>query len=234
MGDDLTADAARDLAREAYLFGLPLVYIDTPDRRVDPRRQARGLACTDQPVRPLPRVSRRLEQDRRRLQRRHPVLAGAARRVVRADRVERSAMGDRFWIVQVIDGWNNVPHAPGSRTVGGKGGNFALIGPGWHGELPDGVTELRDADRDRDPGRPHLHRRSRRLRRGPRPPGPAQAGAAVRVGHRLRPARRGSLEARRGGQAGPAQVTAHLGRDVLQPAERAAGRQPARTRRSAS
>ena len=52
-------------------------------------------------------------------------------------------MGNRFWIMQVVDGWNNVPHAPGSRTVGGRGGNFALAGPGWLGTLPAEVTELR-------------------------------------------------------------------------------------------
>jgi hypothetical protein len=51
-------------------------------------------------------------------------------------------MGGRFWIMQIIDGWNNVPHAPGSRTVGGAGGNFALTGPGWNGTLPDGVADL--------------------------------------------------------------------------------------------
>ena len=43
----------------------------------------------------------------------------------------------------MIDAWNNVPHAPGSRTVGGKGGNFAIVGPGWKGTLPAGLTELR-------------------------------------------------------------------------------------------
>ena len=26
-------------------------------------------------------------------------------------------MGNRFWLMQLIDAWNNVPHAPGSRTV---------------------------------------------------------------------------------------------------------------------
>ena len=52
-------------------------------------------------------------------------------------------MGDRFWIMQIIDAWNNVPHAPGSRTVGGKGGVFAIVGPHWKGSLPKGVTELR-------------------------------------------------------------------------------------------
>ena len=46
-------------------------------------------------------------------------------------------MGDRFWVMQIIDGWNNVPHAPGSRSVGGKGGNFAIVGPDWKGTLPD-------------------------------------------------------------------------------------------------
>jgi hypothetical protein len=32
--------------------------------------------------------------------------------------------------MQGVDAWNNVPAAPGSRTVGGKGGNFVLVGPG--------------------------------------------------------------------------------------------------------
>lgn len=45
--------------------------------------------------------------------------------------------------MQLIDAWNNVPHAPGSRTVGGKGGNFVIVGPSWNGALPAGVTELR-------------------------------------------------------------------------------------------
>jgi hypothetical protein len=52
-------------------------------------------------------------------------------------------MGDRFWIMQIIDAWNNVPDAPGSRTVAGKGGNLAVVGPGWKGILPRDVTELR-------------------------------------------------------------------------------------------
>ena len=42
-------------------------------------------------------------------------------------------MGDRYWLMQLIDAWNNVPHVPGSRTLGGKGGDFALVGPEWTG-----------------------------------------------------------------------------------------------------
>jgi hypothetical protein len=52
-------------------------------------------------------------------------------------------MGNRWWIMQLIDGWNDVPDAPGARTVGGKGGDFALVGPNWQGSLPAGLTEIR-------------------------------------------------------------------------------------------
>ncbi len=44
--------------------------------------------------------------------------------------------GDRYWLTQLIDAWNGIPHVPGTRTLGGKGGDFAIIGPGWTGELP--------------------------------------------------------------------------------------------------
>jgi hypothetical protein len=52
-------------------------------------------------------------------------------------------MGDRYWLMQLIDAWNGVPHVPGTRTIGGRGGDFALVGPSWQGELPAGVGELR-------------------------------------------------------------------------------------------
>ena len=52
-------------------------------------------------------------------------------------------MGERWWIMQLIDAWNDVPSSPGSRTLGGKGGNFALVGPQWKGTLPAGLREIR-------------------------------------------------------------------------------------------
>ena len=51
--------------------------------------------------------------------------------------------GNRWWIMQIIDAWNDVPAAPGSRTHGGKGGNFALVGPNFKGTLPAGLEEIR-------------------------------------------------------------------------------------------
>ena len=52
-------------------------------------------------------------------------------------------MGNRFWVMQLINAWNDVPAAPGSRTHGSKGGNFAITGPNWKGELPTGVEQIK-------------------------------------------------------------------------------------------
>ena len=51
--------------------------------------------------------------------------------------------GKRWWIMEIIDAWNDVPAAPGSRTHGDKGGNFALIGPHFKGTLPAGLEEIK-------------------------------------------------------------------------------------------
>ena len=50
--------------------------------------------------------------------------------------------GNRWWLMQVIDAWNDVPGAPGARTHGGKGGNFALVGPNFKGTLPGGLEKI--------------------------------------------------------------------------------------------
>src|SRR5262245_66218626 len=51
--------------------------------------------------------------------------------------------GTRWWIMQVIDAWNDVPAAPGSRTHGDKGAAFALVGPNFQGEVPAGLEVIR-------------------------------------------------------------------------------------------
>ena len=53
-------------------------------------------------------------------------------------------MGDRYWLMQLIDAWNGVPAAPGSRTHGGaKTRDFLIAGPDWKGSVPDGMEVLR-------------------------------------------------------------------------------------------
>jgi hypothetical protein len=52
-------------------------------------------------------------------------------------------MGDRYFLLPMLDGWTNVFASPGTRTTGGKAQTFAITGPGWHNALPAGVTEYK-------------------------------------------------------------------------------------------
>ena len=50
---------------------------------------------------------------------------------------------DRYYMMPMLDGWTNVFQSPGKRTTGTKKGDYAIIGPKWKGQLPDGVEEIR-------------------------------------------------------------------------------------------
>ncbi|SCX01503.1 Uncharacterized conserved protein [Mycolicibacterium fluoranthenivorans] len=54
-------------------------------------------------------------------------------------------MGDRYFLLPMLDGWTEVFASPGKRTTGGKAQTFAITGPGWSGTLPPGVTEYKSA-----------------------------------------------------------------------------------------
>jgi hypothetical protein len=52
-------------------------------------------------------------------------------------------MEGRFYVFQMLDGWTNVFADPSQRTTGNKAQKYAIVGPGWHGQLPKDVKELR-------------------------------------------------------------------------------------------
>jgi hypothetical protein len=51
--------------------------------------------------------------------------------------------GDRYYLMQMLDGWTNVFASPGTRTTGNKKGEYAIVGPNFAGKLPDGVKEIK-------------------------------------------------------------------------------------------
>jgi hypothetical protein len=51
--------------------------------------------------------------------------------------------GGRYYLVQLLDAWTETFASPGARTTGTKAGDFAIVGPGWKGRLPEGAREIR-------------------------------------------------------------------------------------------
>jgi len=47
---------------------------------------------------------------------------------------------DRYYLFPMLDGWTNVFQVPGKRTTGTGPQQYAIVGPGWNGTLPSGVT----------------------------------------------------------------------------------------------
>lgn len=52
-------------------------------------------------------------------------------------------VSQRFYMIPIIDGWTEVIGNPGTRTTGDKAGDYAITGPGWEGTLPAGVKQIK-------------------------------------------------------------------------------------------
>lgn len=49
---------------------------------------------------------------------------------------------DRYWSLQLIDLYTHNFDIPGMRTDGNNGGSFLIAGPNWKGEIPEGITRV--------------------------------------------------------------------------------------------
>ena len=139
----LSEEEAVRLAREAYVYGFPLVIMDFT-------RQVR-TAVTKADDRKAP-VNQLVHS------REFPDPSFTAVVSPNADTLYSSAwidlaagpvvlslpeMGKRYYLMQLLDAWTNTIDCPGTRTTGNGPGEFAIVGPGWKGELPAGVKEIR-------------------------------------------------------------------------------------------
>ncbi len=60
---------------------------------------------------------------------------------------EMAPNDQRYQVMPFMDAWTNVFAAPGTRLTGAAGGKFLLVGPGWQGSVPDGLSLLRSPTR---------------------------------------------------------------------------------------
>ena len=139
----LTPAEARAIAQDGYLFGLPLVYIAVQaDTQTNVETPEPGKAPFNQfnHHREFPSAKN------------NKIVGMNVDTLYSLANIDLSTEpivlvvppmpGNRWWLMQIIDGWNDVPAAPGARTHGGKGGAFALVGPDFKGTLPAGLEPV--------------------------------------------------------------------------------------------
>jgi hypothetical protein len=132
-------------AVEGYIFGYPLVTMEMTRRVLTNAAKVEGLHA------PMGQFANSRE---------YPTAAFKDVTAPNADTLYSSAFVDlsqgpwilqlpdehgRYYLMPMLEGWTNVYADPGTRTTGTGAGEFAIVGPGWHGELPPGTEELRSA-----------------------------------------------------------------------------------------
>lgn len=143
-----TAAQARAIAKEAYIYGFPMVdsyriqysyFIDSqsPDYK-GPWNQVHSVARVFTPADTAVQTPN----------------SDTPYSMLGADlRAEPLVLfvppiSDRYYSLQFIDGYTYNFAYVGSRTTGSEGGLYLLAGPGWNGTKPEGVRDVVKADTD--------------------------------------------------------------------------------------
>jgi hypothetical protein len=127
-------------AAESYVYGYPLVLMDVTQRAFTATRAAPNT-LVNVPVFP--------DAGFREVVRPNVDTLYSIAWLDLADgpRVFEVPATDRYYVMQLLDGWTNVFASIGSRTTGRGPGVFLIVGPGWDGTVPDGATLLRSPTR---------------------------------------------------------------------------------------
>jgi len=139
----LTADEARDIAVDAYIYGYSLISVEMSRKVIT---NVEKPATTRAPMGQFAQL------------REYPSAAFRDVTAPNADTLYSNAfidvskepwvvswpdMGERYYVWEFYDAWVPVITSPGSRTTGQKAQAYAVTGPGWSGKLPDGVKEIK-------------------------------------------------------------------------------------------
>ena len=140
--DALTAGEARDGAEEAYIFGYPLVVLHETAKAYMAQARSRWNEFSHgrEFITPSFRTIVMSNVD---------VLYSLAFLDLsqHAVMLRVPEVPSRYYHVQMLDAWTETFASLGTRTTGTKAGAFAITGPGWKGNLPNGVRRI-DAPTD--------------------------------------------------------------------------------------
>jgi len=141
----LGAVEAIKIAVDAYIYGYPLVTLDVA------RRQQTNVAAPDAEHAPMGQMIR---------MRSYPAVDNHCCAAPNADTLYTVAwldvsqepwivgipdIGERYYIVPMMDGWSEVFKVASTPLTGGTSQTYAITGPGWSGTLPKGVTQVKSS-----------------------------------------------------------------------------------------
>jgi hypothetical protein len=139
----LSPDVLQDIARDAYIYAYPLVISYITNRVGTNVKEPRG---TFAPVNQLTHMRDVPDENWTIVVRPN---ADTLYSPLAFDVSEEPLIvsvpdaGDRYYLLPWLDKWTDVFAAPGTRTTGNAAQTFAVVGPDWHGQLPDGVRVYR-------------------------------------------------------------------------------------------
>ncbi|MEZ0342250.1 DUF1254 domain-containing protein [Mycobacterium sp. pV006] len=146
---EITPDQAREIAKDAYIYGFPLVdnyrvqYSYFVDKQ-DPEYKGgwNEIHNTARVYTPDDTTIQTPNSDT-------PYSAvGADLRAEPLVLTVPPIQQDRYYSLQFVDGYTYNFAYVGSRTTGNGGGRYLLAGPNWDGAKPDGVDEVIRSDTD--------------------------------------------------------------------------------------
>ena len=146
---EVTAQEARAIAKEAYIYGFPMVdnyrveyayFVDSKN----PEFKATWNQLTNIPRVYTPADTAILTPNSDTPYSMIGMDLRAQPIVLTVPQIEK----DRYFSIQLIDAYTfNFDYA-GSRTTGNDGGSFLVAGPGWKGETPAGVKKVFRSETD--------------------------------------------------------------------------------------
>ncbi len=139
----LTADEAKKIATDAYIYGYPLITTEVTRVQMTNVSAVDGLHA---PMGQFINVKRYPPADFR------GVSAPNADTLYSLAWMDLGSepwvfsypdMGDRYFLFPMYDLWMPVIYSAGSRTTGAEGPDLLFTGPGWSGEVPEGMPQIK-------------------------------------------------------------------------------------------
>lgn len=139
----LSAEEAQAIAQEAYIYLYPLITMDiTRKQLTNMEPSAEGIGGpvnTFNNIRTFPTADMRVV-----VRPNFDTLYSSGWLDLTAGPVIVSTADTdgRYFLLPMLDMWTDVFAVPGKRTSGTDAGHFAVVPPGWTGELPEGVERI--------------------------------------------------------------------------------------------